>query len=292
MPNISRKLESFSPYFFLAPALVGLLVFRLFPIANALVSSFQTTGFSGIGNVRWVGLENYKFLVQDPTFWQSFKATLLFTLVINPVQICAALILALLVNRDGKAINVFRTIFFMPVTVSTTVASVLWGLMLNPNSGLINSMLAMVGISPQPFLTSSRQAMWSIVALTTWRAAGYWMIFILAGLQQVPTSVYEASTIDGANGLQTFRYITFPLLKRTLTFVVVADTSANFLLFVPMYLLTKGGPAMSTNVLMYEAFRNAFIYGDRGKACAIVVIILLLVLLTVGLEFRLLRSEQ
>jgi len=289
---LHKKRDVIAPYLSLAPALAGLLIFRLYPIADALVSSFQSTSLTGTGHVSWVGFDNYRFLFQDPTFWKSFKVTLLFTLIINPVQIFIALFLAMLVNREGKAINVFRTIFFMPVTVSTTVASVLWGLMLNPNSGLINSLLAIVGVSPQPFLTSSSQAMWSIVALTTWRAAGYWMIFILAGLQQVPTSVYEASTIDGANKCQTFKYITFPLLKRTLTFVVVADTSANFLLFVPMYLLTNGGPAMSTNVLMYEAFRNAFIYGDRGIACAIVSIILLLILLTVGLEFRLLRTEE
>ena len=281
-----------APYLFLAPALAGLLVFRLYPVADAIITSFRSTSFSGTGHVSWVGLENYKFLLHDPTFWKSLKATLLFTCIINPVQICSALVLALLVNREGKAINVFRTILFMPVTVSTTVASVLWGLMLNPNSGLMNALLALVGINPQPFLTSSRQAMWSIVALTTWRAAGYWMVFILAGLQQIPASIYEAATIDGSNKWQTFRYMTIPLLKRTLTFVVVADTSANFLLFVPMYLLTNGGPAMSTNVLMYEAFRNAFIYGDRGTACALVSIILLLILLTVGLEFILLRSEE
>ncbi len=289
---MQNKSDKIAPYLFLLPALLGLVVFRLYPIGDALVSSMQTSSFAGTGQVSWVGLDNYRFLLSDPTFWKSLKATLLLTVTINPTQILVALGLALLVNREGRFIRFSRTMFIMPVTVSTTVARVLWGLMLNPNSGLINSILAIFKISPQPFLTSANQAMWSIVALTTWRAAGYWMIFLLAGLQQIPISVYESSSLDGANKWETFRYITFPLLKRTLAFVTVADTCANFVLFVPMYLLTSGGPQMSTNVLMYEAFRNAFIYGDRGMASAIVTVILVLILLTVALEFWLLRTEE
>lgn len=127
--------------------------------------------------------------------------------------------------------------------------------------------------------------------IATWKGVGYWAVFLLAGLQEVPASLYEAASIDGAGKWDRFKHVTFPLMKRPLTFVTVADTVANFLLFAPMYILTKGGPENSTNVLMEESFNNAFVYSDPGRSSAIVILLLILILIIIGVQFRLLRSK-
>ncbi|MBN2553849.1 MAG: sugar ABC transporter permease [Spirochaetales bacterium] len=287
---VSRK-ERIIPYLFLFPAFVGLILFKLYPILHAMISSFQSVSFGAGNRVEWVGFENYAFIFQDPTFWKALRVTLIFTLLVNPFQIIVAFILALLVSQNLRGINFFRTAFFMPITVSLAIASTMWGLMLNPNQGLVNAMIGLVGISPQPFLTSPNQALLSIIFIASWRGVGYWMIFLLAGLQNIPTELYESAMIDGARAFSIFRAITLPLMKRTITFVIVADTTRNFLLFEPMYILTGGGPQGSTNILMFEAFRNVFIYGDRGVGNAIVMVLLALILIFVGIEFRFLRSE-
>lgn len=284
-----KKQERHIPYLFILPAFIGLFLFKIYPVIEAAISSFQISSFGG--GIKWAGLSNYLFLFQDPVFWKSLGVTLQWSLIINPFQIIVALGLAVLVNRRIKGMNIIRTIYFLPMIVSQAVASIIWGLMLNPNSGLVNSILAAVGLSAQPFLVSSKQALLTIILIASWRSFGYWMTFFLAGLNEISLEVYEAAKIDGANQLQTFTRVTLPLLKRTLLFVAVADTSANFLIFVPMYVLTNGGPEMSTNVLMLEAYKNAFIYGDHNMAAAIVIILLILILMVMRLEMRLLRTE-
>lgn len=286
----SYKRNSLIPYMFLLPTMLGLLCFRLMPIFWAMISSFTTVNFAGV--LRWAGLSNYIFLFQDPNFWKSFWITIKWSLIVNPFQIIGALGLAILVNQKLKGIRIFRTIYFVPITISLAIASTIWGLMFNPNSGLINSILAWIHIPTQPFLVSSKQALWCIVIIASWRSIGYWMMFMLAGLQGIPEELYEASKIDGANPWQAFWKVTLPMLKRTLAFVTVADTCSNFLIFVPMFILTNGGPEMSTNVLIYEAYNNAFIYGNRGISNAIVMTILTVILIVVGLEMRYLRSDH
>jgi multiple sugar transport system permease protein len=288
--QISIKKEPIIPYLFLGPALIGLLVFRIFPIANAFVSSFCTAGFNGI--TKWAGFSNYSFLFHDATFWKSLWVTIKWSLIINPFQILSALVLAIFVNRQLKGIGFFRTMYFIPITVSLSVASTIWGLMLNPNSGLVNAILTQFMIPAQPFLSSPKQALWVLMIIASWRGIGYWMMFLLAGLQGIPVELYEAAKIDGAKKSQILRKVTLPLLKRTLAFVTVADTCSNFLLFVPMFVLTKGGPNLSTNVLIYEAYNNAFIYGDRGISSAIVMVILIVIVMVVGLELRMLRTDH
>ncbi len=288
--QISIKKESLTPYLFLLPAMIGLLLFRIMPILWALISSFTSVNFAGVA--KWAGFSNYTFLFQDPSFWKSLWITVKWSLLVNPFQIIAALSLGILVNHKLKGIGFFRTMYFLPITVSLAIASTIWGLMLNPNSGLINSLLAWFHIPAQPFLVSAKQALWCIMIIASWRSIGYWMMFILAGLQGIPEEIYEAAKIDGASPWQVFLKITLPMLKRTLAFVTVADTCSNFLIFVPMFTLTNGGPEMSTNVLIYEAYNNAFVYGNRGISSAIVMTILMIILVVVGLELRVLRSDH
>ena len=279
-------------YLLLSPALVCLAVFRLWPIATTLLGSLYAQSIMQAGKDVFVGLNNYTLLLRDPIFWESLWITIKLNLVINPLQVFIALLLAIMVNQRFRGIGFYRLLFFIPLGVSVPIASILWRIMLDPNSGLANSLINLVGIPSQPFLINKDQALWCIVAIATWKGASFWMIFLWAGLQDIPRQLHEAARIDGAGGISRFFRITFPLLRRPLLFVLITDTAVNFLLFVPMFLLTRGGPSYSTNVLMYEAYKSGFVYGDMGRALALVTVLLVLVIATVGVQFRLFSQEE
>ncbi len=272
----------------LAPALLGLLVFRLYPIAIAIISSFYTTLH---GNAAFVGLGNYSSLFSDHVFWKSLQVTLWFNLLVNPIQIAISLGLALLYVRRFPGAGVYRVFFLIPIGVSVPTAVIVWRVMLS-QGGLANGLLDLVGVPPQPWLTSSSLALYSIIAIATWKGASYWMIFIVGGLQNISPELYDAARVDGVRPWQRLLFITLPLLRPALLFVLAADVSINFLLFAPIYMLTQGGPAGSTDVLMYEAYKQGFIFGDMGRAMAIVVLIVAVLLVVVGLQFKLLSGPE
>lgn len=266
-------------------------MFKIYPIMNGLIQSLFTTNFL-TRSKTFVGLDNYIDLAKDPVFWNSLLVTLKFNLVINPLQIALAFGLAILLNRKIRGIALFRAVQFVPVAVSVPSACVLWNIMMSPEQGVLNSILIALGLQPQPFLASSSQALWSIILIASWKGVGYWTLFLLAGLQEIPRSIYEAACIDGATGWQQFRKVTVPMIMRPLTFVVVSVTIANLLLFAPMYILTGGGPERSTNVLMLESYNSAFMYSDMGRSSAIVVVLLFITLLIVAMQFRMLRARH
>lgn len=280
------------PGLFLFPAIVGLCVFRVYPIFLSVWESLFIESFGSSGGRLFVGLDNFALLLNDVVFWRSVRATAIMTVVINPVQIGLALGLALLLQRKSRHIRIIRTLFLLPVGVALPIATVIWGLMLNPNTGLINGMLAVFHIPPQPFLTSEDQAIWAIVGIATWKGVAFWMLFLLAGLEDIPKHLYEATRIDGANWFQSFRFLTLPLLRRTVLFVLVADTAANFVLVVPMIILTQGGPRQSTNVLMYEAYRSGFQFQDFGRSMAVVTILTAITLLAIAVQVLLLGDRK
>jgi multiple sugar transport system permease protein len=278
-------------YAFLLPAMLGLVMFKLYPLALGAMESFRQTMFI-TGEKKFVGFDNYASLFGDPIFWKSTNVTLLMNLFINPIQIALAFALALFLNKTLRGIELFRTIQIVPIAVSIPIACIMFNIMLSPEQGVVNSMLAWMSLDPQPFLTSSGQAMWVVILLASWKGVGYWMLFLLAGLQEVPHSLYEASSIDGAGKWKQFKNVTFPMMKRPLVFVTVSTTVANFLLFAPMYILTKGGPQNSTNVLMLEAYNSAFIFSDMGRASAIIIVLLLITMLIISAQFMLLRARH
>ena len=272
----------------LAPALLGLLVFRLYPIAIAIISSFYTTVH---GDAVFTGLGNYASLFDDRVFWKSLGVTLWFNLLVNPIQIAISLGLALLYVRRFPGVGVYRVFFLIPIGVSVPTAAIVWRVMLS-QGGLANGLLDLVGVPPQPWLTSSSLALYSIIAICTWKGASYWMIFIVGGLQNISPELYDAARVDGVRPWQRLVFITLPLLRPALLFVLAADVSINFLLFAPIYMLTQGGPAGSTDVLMYEAYKQGFIFGDMGRAMAVVVLIVAVLLIVVALQFKLLSSRE
>jgi multiple sugar transport system permease protein len=278
------------PYAFLGPALAGLMLFRFTPIVIAVVGSVFGTSIRG--DTFFVGLKNYAELVEDPAFWSTIKTTLLFNLIINPLQIFCAMCLALLVRRPTRFVDVFRAAFLLPMTVSIALTSIIWSIMLDPTLGPVNGFLRWLGVSAQPFFRSAEQALGTLMLVATWKGAGYWMVFLLAGLLAIPKEFDEAASIDGATPLQRFMYVTLPMMRRPLAFVLVADTAANFLLFAPVYIITNGGPNGATQLLMFEAYQAAFAYLNHGRSLAISTIILAIILAIALIELRLFRQKQ
>ena len=279
--DLSRKLL---PYCLIAPAVTLILIFKIYPILNTFVSSMTSQGsFS---------LQQFDTLFHDKFFWESFWVTIKFNVILTPIQIFLSLLVSLLVNAKVHGIGVFRTIFYLPATMSTAVAAIIWSTMFNPNNGVFNSILARLGFEKQPFLTSSSQAMYCIMAITTWIGVGYWMMFILAGLKGIDESIYDSAKLDGANWLQTTTKITIPMIRKTLAFVLISDTTINLLMFAPMQIITNGGPKRSTNVLMYEAYKSYFSYADKGRGDAIVAVLLLLIAVIVGLQYFFINGHE
>ena len=288
----SFQRQSLVAYLLLLLALFGLLIIRLYPIGLSIWRSLYTTTFGADADLLFVGPENYLYLFDNPIFWQSLRVTLIFNVIVNPLQIALALLLALLANQRIRGIGIYRTIFFIPIGISLPIAVIIWRMILDPNSGLANGILVRLGLSPQPFFTSPDQALACIILLASWKGVSYWMLFILAGLQNIPSELKEAAALDGASPRQRFFHVVLPLLKPVLLFVLVVDTSINFLLFVPVYLITGGGPSLSTNVLMFEAFKTGFVYSDLGTSLAMILVLLVLIMGVVAVQFRLLQSDR
>jgi len=205
-----------------------------------------------------------------------------------PLQMALALALALLVRRGPAWL---RTIILVPTVTSMVVVSVIWGLMYHPNSGLINSLLGSVGVPPQPFLTSAQQAMPSIALLMIWKNVGFSMLFFLAGLVSIPGNYYEAAATDGANSAQLFRYITLPLLRGTVVFLLITNTVTAFKVFTPIFLITEGGPINATRVVVLYIFENAFRFNKMGYAAAISVLLALFLLVISVYSLRVSRAK-
>ena len=279
------------PYLFLLPALLLLIVFNLVPTIATLVESTFIMSLRS-GHRVFAGFANYERIFSDPIFWKSFEVTTIFSLLVNPIQIALALALAVLINQRLPGIGVFRSIYLLPIAVSLNVTAIVWGLMLDQNSGMINGILVQFGLPRQPFLHSVDQALWSIILIASWIGVPLWSLFLLAGLQNISPTVLEAAKIDGANSWQSFTKITLPLLRRVLAFVLVADTVANFLMFAPILLLTSGGPRLSTNLIMYETYRRGFLYGDLGASSAMLSVMLIIVFVIIGVELYVLRGQD
>lgn len=275
---------------FLSLALIGLLVFRIVPVIWAIAGSFS--GQTLMGETTLVGLKNYLTLFSDPAFWNSFNVTLIFNLLINPIQIILAFILALLVLRPGRGIVLYRTAFVLPMAISSAVTAIIWMILLDQALGPVNGLLEAIGVGRQPFFSGEDQALGSFIAIASWKAVGYWMLFLLAGLLMIPRELHEAAALDGAGSWTRFIYITLPLMKRPLAFVLVADSAINFLFFAPIYIISGGGPNGSTSVLMFEAYQAAFVFLNEGRSLALSTIILLVIAVFAVFELHIFRTEN
>lgn len=276
--------ETISAWVFLAPALILLGVFVIYPIAYLVYLSFTTGSFTRSG-IHWAGLRNYSRLLASPDFWQVLGNTLYFTVATIIPSLVIPLGLAVLLDRSFAFRRLLRTAYFIP-SVTSLVAVGLGFRWLFQTDGPINQWIASLGMAPVPWLSSTIWAMPVLILLSIWKQLGFNLVVFLAGLQTIPTSRYEAAELDGADAWQKFWYITLPGLRPTLIFVTVTTAIFTLRSFEQVYVITGGGPLNSTNLLVYYIYDQAFAQFDFGYAAAAAALLLIATLVLVYIQLR------
>ena len=278
LPGRKRD-ERVAAYIFVAPAVILLIAFLVVPMIYTVYFSGFKYQIMRPDAMKFIGLENYQKLFSDKNFWLALKNTVYFTVIVVPCQCVLALALALLVSKKFRGVAVFRTMYFAPQLTSMVVISVLWSVLYNanPNTGLINSILVSLGMSPIKFLSDASTAMNSIIFMSAWQGAGYQMMIFLAGLQGIPRDQYEAASVDGATKFKQFLYITIPGLKGTIKYVIMITMIQAMKLFTQPYIMTQGGPKNSTKTLVYYIYTQGFQKGNFGYACSIAAVFFVIV---------------
>ena len=274
-----KRDERVAAYIFVAPAVILLIAFLVVPMIYTVYFSGFKYQIMRPDAMKFIGLENYQKLFSDKNFWLALKNTVYFTVIVVPCQCVLALALALLVSKKFRGVAVFRTMYFAPQLTSMVVISVLWSVLYNanPNTGLINSILVSLGMSPIKFLSDASTAMNSIIFMSAWQGAGYQMMIFLAGLQGIPRDQYEAASVDGATKFKQFLYITIPGLKGTIKYVIMITMIQAMTLFTQPYIMTQGGPKNSTKTLVYYIYTQGFQKGNFGYACSIAAVFFVIV---------------
>lgn len=290
----SRK-EARTAWLMSSPALLLLALFLGIPILLTFVLSFTNIRLVSPNPPRFVGLNNFvRAFAHDPTFVRSLTNTAFFALIVVPCQSALALALAILVNAKVKGVTAFRTMIFMPVVTSMVVVSILWSFFYEEN-GLFNSVLNTLtggGWTAVAWLNNPGTAMPAVIVLSIWQAVGLHMIIWLSGLQGIDPALYEAADLDGVNGWQRFRYVTWPGLHSTMVFILVTITIAALGLFVQVDVMTSGGPQDATSTLVYHAVRKGYREQDMGYGSAISLIFFLAVLVISLVQRRLTREKD
>ncbi len=271
-----------TPYLFIAPMLIGLLLFRLGPIVAALFISFTKW------NVRtppeFLGLANYQEMFASDTFWLVLGNTLLFAIVYVPSVIILALVMALLVNQKLRGIGVYRGLFFMPYITSMVAVAMVWNWIFSTRFGILNNVLRdLFGTSNVSWLTE--YPLWVLIIVTVWKTSGFQMMIYVAGLQGIPSYLYEAARIDGATRWQQFRHITLPLLTPITFFVLIFSIIEAFRTFEVTFSMTGGGPLNQSTTLAYYIYQNAFVFNRMGFASSLAYVLMFIVGVITVLNF-------
>ncbi len=261
-----RQREELTAYLFIAPWLIGFLIFTLGAMLFSLGLSFFKTDL--LTTFQFVGLDNYSRLWTDRFVGQALKVTSIYTFTTVPLGTVLALAIALLLNQDVRWRGLFRTIYYLPSIVSGVAVAILWQWIYHPDFGLINALLAWIGIDGPRWLFSRAWALPALILMTLWSVGGNMLIF-LAGLQGVPTELYDAAHVDGANGWRRFWHVTLPMLTPTLFFTLILSIIGSYQVFTTAYVMTEGGPGSATLMLVLLLYRVAFEQFKFGYASAI-----------------------
>jgi multiple sugar transport system permease protein len=259
--------KSLPGFLFILPSLVLFILFRIWPTINGFLLSFQDYRINQ--PTTWIGLDHFRFMLEDDIFWGAMKVTVTYALIAVPLSTVSALALALLINRALRGISFFRAIYFLPYITSLVMVSVVWSWVYRTNGGLLNSILDAVGIAPVKWLTSQDMVLPSLAIMATWKGVGYAMMILLAGLRAIPVELGEASSVDGATSGQTFWRIILPLLKPVLFFVIVIETIGSFQVFDAIFVMTQGGPVRASYSLVYMLYDESFKFSNYGYGAAI-----------------------
>ena len=295
MPTLKRRIMcwGFTPFvaFSLGILLMPLFVVSFWPIVEGFILSF----FRGSSVLRpddeFVKLRNYKDMLSDRIFRTAIVNTFKFSLMVLPMNILLSLPIALGLNTITRFREALRSAYFLPAVTSVVAVSIVWIYLYNPHVGLINTVVEVLGLMPQAWLSDPKWALFSIAVMWVWRDLGYNVVVFLAGLQGIPTYFYEAARIDGANGFQLFRYITVPLLRPVMQFVVIMTAISSFKVFDPIQVMTSGGPMRATTNLVFYVYEHAFEYLKMNQAAAASVVLFGIILLITLLQLFHFRTQ-
>lgn len=287
MHNKKKRQELLWGLGMVAPTIIGLLVLNIIPIFQTLKMSFYKSGDFGRGDI-FVGWANYQKLFADPEVWQATWNTIKYTLLVVPVTVVFAIVLAVLLNSNIKGKHLYRTIYFLPMVAAPAAVTMVWKWLYNTDFGLINHFLSQLGIGKVDWIEDPNVALYSIAAIGIWSTVGYSMILILAGLQEIPKDYYEAATIDGASPIKQFFFITLPMLSPTLFFVVVTSIIQAMQVFDAIYMMVGiTSPAYQKTVsLVYLFYNNSFKYADKGYGSTIIMLLLVMILLITAAQMK------
>jgi sn-glycerol 3-phosphate transport system permease protein len=290
--NLGIKLgrDSSLAWTLLLPTLLILGVFVFYPaVASFYLSLHEVDAFSM--HTHFIGLDNYKMLLESPEYWQSIQVSILFTLFTVIPEVVLSLGVAIALDSNPYCRGVFRTVFLMPVAVSSAMAAMLWIFFYNPSSGYLNYLADIFHLTGPNWLGSTHWALVAVAITTVWKELGFNIIFFMAGLASVPNDVREAASIDGANAWQRFWYVVLPMLSPTVLFVTVVSVLNSFQSFGQIHILTEGGPAGSTNTLVYNLYRDAFQNFQTGSASAQAVILFIIMLIATVIQFAVVKNR-
>ncbi len=274
---------------FLGPSLIGLAIFTLLPILGSLGLSF--TNWDLLTPPKFIGARNYVQMISDAEFWRTLRNTVTFLVGYVPLVLAAGLLIAVLLNAKLPFRGVFRTMYFVPVVTSWVAVALVWKWLFNPAYGLINSAIGVLGISGPAWLFDPNWAMTAVILTSVWKDTGFIMVIMLAGLQGIPREYYEAASIDGATRPQSLLHITIPLLAPTMIFCLSISLIGAFQVFDQVYVMTEGGPAGATMVLVERIVSNAFSYSRMGYASSMSWVLFVLIF-AVTIFFYRLRKWQ
>ncbi len=285
--NENLRRESRWAHFFISPWLIGFIFLTLGPMLISLYLSFTNYSLSSSISVPEFnyGANYVKLLTQDPKFWHSLGVTLKYALIAVPLQLFLGFMIAFLLNMDVPGLTVWRTIYYLPSVTPGVASAVLWGIIFNPSFGIMNWLLSLVGIQGPGWLSSQQWALPALIIMSLWGVGGG-MVIYLAGLQSIPTSLYEAAEIDGAGSLKRLTHITIPLMTPVIFYNLIIGIISTFQYFTSVYVLTAGGPVDATLFYNLYLYNTAFRYQNMGYASALAWVLFLIILIITLLFFK------
>jgi len=282
-----------APFIFIGPTVLVLLLLVIFPMFYSLGISFTEWNLIRGGSWQFVGLRNYYYAVfKDPYFRTSFKVTILYVCAVVTMELFIGLGVALLLNRPLKKVGIYRTALVIPSTMTPVVVGIIWRLLYNPELGTLNYFLSLFGLKPLNWLGDPSVALFSVIIADVWEWTPFMALILLAGLQALPQDPLEAAIVDGASPTQVFRYVVFPLLQPTLVVALLLRLMDSFKTFDLIFVLTKGGPGMSTEVLSYYTYRYGFKFFHIGQASAMSYILVVMVIIISQIFVNYLRAGE
>lgn len=285
-----RWRQRLTPYMFIGPNLALFTVFVFFPLLYAAYISVHE--WSLIDTPTFTGVRNYQRLVQDAQFWHSLRNTVIFSLATVPTSLFLGLMVAIGLNRQLATRTLLRSLYFLPVVVSSVATAVISAWLFNDNYGVVNELLKRVGLTPVAWLSTPQWALPSIILTTLWTRIGFCMVVYLAALQSISPSYYEAARIDGATRLQLFRYVTWPQLRPTTFLLLILNVIHSFQVFDLIYVMTGGGPGFSTTMIVQYLYQQAFAASEMGYASAMGMVLFVLILLFTLVQWRINRRRE